>query len=171
MVQEQEYARVYLLDTPYAIDRAFDYFIPSSMRSSVCRGSFVTVPFGKGNRNRLGVVTDFTERTEVAAAMVKPLLSVCESRLSLSEEMLRLCFYMKEQTLCTFGDAVHAMIPSAAMSRLREVYRALPGEIPTALQKNETAVAIYRELTAKGAISQDALNRKFGKDCTALLKN
>ena len=170
MVQEQEYARVYLLDTPYAIDRAFDYFIPSSMRTALCRGSFVTVPFGKGNRSRLGVVTDFTERTEVAAAMVKPLLSVCESRLSLSEEMLRLCFYMKEQTLCTFGDAVHAMIPSAAMSRLHEVYRALPGEIPPALQKNETAVAIYRELSTKGVISQDALNRKFGKDCAALLK-
>ena len=65
MVQEQEYARVYLLDTPYAIDRAFDYFIPSSMRTALCRGSFVTVPFGKGNRSRLGVVTDFTERTRI----------------------------------------------------------------------------------------------------------
>lgn len=170
MVQELEYASVYLLDTPYAIDRAFDYFIPSSMRRSIHRGSFVTVPFGKGNRSRLGVVTDFSERTEVAASMVKPLLSVCEPRLSLSEEMLGLCFYMKEQTLCTFGDAVHAMIPSAAMSRLCEFYRAIPGELPRALQQNETAVAIYRELQERGSLSQDALNRKFGKDCTALLK-
>ncbi|MBO7175751.1 MAG: DEAD/DEAH box helicase family protein, partial [Clostridia bacterium] len=170
MVQELEYASVYLLDTPYAIDRAFDYFIPSSMRLAIHRGSFVTVPFGKGNRSRLGVVTDFSERTEVAASMVKPLLSVCEPRLSLSEEMLGLCFYMKEQTLCTFGDAVHAMIPSAAMSRLCEFYRAIPGELPRALQQNETAVAIYRELQERGSLSQDALNRKFGKDCTALLK-
>lgn len=170
MVQELEYASVYLLDTPYAIDRAFDYFIPSSMRRAIHRGSFVTVPFGKGNRSRLGVVTDFSERTEVAASMVKPLLSVCEPRLSLSEEMLGLCFYMKEQTLCTFGDAVHAMIPSAAMSRLCEFYRAIPGELPRALQQNETAVAIYRELQERGSLSQDALNRKFGKDCTALLK-
>ena len=170
MTQEQEYARVYLLDTPYAIDRAFDYFIPSSLRQAVRRGCFVTVPFGKGNRSRLGVVTDFTERTEVAASMVKPLLSVCEARLSLSEEMLGLCFYMKEQTLCTFGDAVHAMIPSAAMSRLRDVYRANPGEIPPALQKNETAVAIYHELNTKGALSLEALTRKFGKDCGTLLK-
>ena len=120
MVQELEYASVYLLDTPYAIDRAFDYVIPSSMRRAIHRGSFVTVPFGKGNRSRLGVVTDFSERTEVAASMVKPLLSVCEPRLSLSEEMLGLCFYMKEQTLCTFGDAVHAMIPSAAVMTSQE---------------------------------------------------
>ena len=62
MICEQEYARVHLLDAPLSLDRAFDYFIPSSMRSGIRRGSFVTVPFGKGNRNRLAVVTDFAER-------------------------------------------------------------------------------------------------------------
>ena len=134
MICEQEYARVHLLDAPLSLDRAFDYFIPSSMRSGIRRGSFVTVPFGKGNRNRLAVVTDFAERTEVSASLVKPLLSLCEARLSLSEEMLGLCFYMREQTLCTFGDAVRAMIPSAAMSRLRRVYRALDKNLPKALQ-------------------------------------
>ena len=170
MLHEQEYARVYLLDAPYAIDRAFDYFIPSSMRQATTRGCFVTVPFGKGNRSRLGVVTELNERIELNASMVKPLLSVCEARLSLSEEMLRLCFYMKEQTLCTFGDAVRAMIPSAAMSRLRDVYRALPAELPPALQKNEIAQAVYAELTAKGGITEEALLRKYGKDCLAILK-
>ena len=174
MICEQEYARVYLLDAPYAIDRAFDYFVPSSMRSTshshLRRGSFVTVPFGKGNRSRLGVVTDFAERTEVSASLVKPLLSLCEARLSLSEEMLGLCFYMKEQTLCTFGDAVRAMIPSAAMSRLRRVWRALASELPKSLQGNETAAAILYELTHREAVSEETLLRKFGKEVASLLK-
>ena len=170
MYCEEDYARVCLLDAPYAIDRAFDYFIPTSMREAVKRGSFVTVPFGKGNRSRLGVVSDFSERCEVAASMVKPLLSLCEARLSLSEEMLGLCFYMKEQTLCTFGDAVRAMIPSAAMSRLRDFFRALPGDLPPNLQKNPTVAAIYAELTAKGAISEESLIRKYGKDSGTAIK-
>ena len=170
MIQEQEYAKVFLLDAPYAIDRAFDYFIPASMRQAVFRGCFVTIPFGKGNRSRLGVVTEFAERTEITASMVKPLLSVCEARLSLSEEMLGLCFYMKEQTLCTFGDAVRAMIPSAAMSRLRNVYRPLPAQIPPALQKNETAVAIYQDLITRGVMTEEALFRKFGKESAAVIK-
>lgn len=170
MTQEQEYARVYLLDAPYAIDRAFDYFIPSSMRAAIFRGCFVTVPFGKGNRSRLAVVTEFSECTEVAASLVKPLLSVCEARLSLSEEMLGLCFYMKEQTLCTFGDAVRAMIPSAAMSRLRKVYRALSAPLPPSLQKNETAVAICEELERRGATPEESLLRRFGRDAVTLLK-
>lgn len=170
MICEQEYARVHLLDAPLSLDRAFDYFIPSSMRSGIRRGSFVTVPFGKGNRNRLAVVTDFAERTEVSASLVKPLLSLCEARLSLSEEMLGLCFYMREQTLCTFGDAVRAMIPSAAMSRLRRVYRALDKKLPKALQSNETAIAVLAELTRRDAVPEEALLRKFGREVTSLLK-
>ena len=159
MICEQEYARVYLLDAPYAIDRAFDYFIPSSMRSTsqLRRGSFVTVPFGKGNRSRLGVVTDFAERTEVSASLVKPLLSLCEARLSLSEEMLGLCFYMKEQTLCTFGDAVRAMIPSAAMTRLRRVYRALPMPIPQTMTGNIPVQEILAELEHRGVMTEETL--------------
>ncbi len=170
MHAEQEYAKVYLLDAPLALDRPFDYFIPATMRPAVSRGRFVTVPFGRGNHDRLGVVTELSDRATVTASMVKPLLTLCEARLSLSEELLGLCFYMKEQTLCTFGDAVRAMIPSAAMSRLRTVYRPLPGELSPALLKNPTAVAIFTELTNRGVLTEEALFRRFGRDCTSLLK-
>ena len=44
-----EYASVYLLDNPYCIDCTYDYFIPFEMRGLIARGTFVTVPFGRGN--------------------------------------------------------------------------------------------------------------------------
>ena len=47
----QKYARVYLLDVPYAIDHVFVYFLPPDMRERVERGSFVCS--NKGRRNRL----------------------------------------------------------------------------------------------------------------------
>lgn len=165
-----EYARVYLLDTPYAIDRGYDYFIPSAMRAAAGRGRFVTVPFGKGNRNRLGVIAEHVMNAQVDTAKVKPLLSVCEERLSLSEEMLGLCFYMREMTLCTFGDAVRAMIPSAAMSRLRDFFRAVEGDLTAALRKNEVAVAIHAELCERGEMSETAIHRKFGSASGAAIK-
>lgn len=167
---QPEYARVFLLDTPYAIDRGYDYFIPTTMREAARRGSFVTVPFGKGNRNRLGVITEHTACAQVDTARVKPLLSVCEERLSLSEEMLGLCFYMREHTLCTFGDAVRAMIPSAAMSRLRDFFCAVEGEWTAALRKNETAVAMHAMLTEQGELSESTLHRRFGASCGAAIK-
>ena len=152
MICEQEYAKVHLLDVPLSLDRAFDYFIPSSMRSAphLRRGSFVTVPFGKGNRNRLGVVTDFAERAEVSASLLKPLLSVCEARLSLSEEMLGLCLYMKEHFLCTVGDAVRSMVPASAISRLVEIFSAT--SVETNEDFDESTLLVCEYIRKKGSV-------------------
>ena len=115
-----EYAKVYLLDVPYAIDRPFDYFLPPDMRSAVSRGTFVTVPFGAGNRRQLGLVAALSGKPESAEFEIKPILAVCPDTLHLDDESIRLCEFMKEMTLCTYGDAIHAMLPSAALSRFEE---------------------------------------------------
>ena len=39
-----EYAGIHLLDTPYCIDNAFDYYIPPNLRRDILCGDFVTVP-------------------------------------------------------------------------------------------------------------------------------
>ena len=118
-----EYARVYLLDNPYFLDKAFEYYIPPEFRGKVERGDFVTVPFGTSNRRCLGLCTELREAPEDPKVNYKPIVSVCNRSVSLDEEMLGLCFFLKERTLCTVGDAVRAMIPAAALSRLEEVYR------------------------------------------------
>ncbi|MBQ8850757.1 MAG: primosomal protein N', partial [Clostridia bacterium] len=113
-----EYARVYLLDNPYFLDRAFEYFIPSELRGQIHEGDFVTVPFGTSNRKKIGLVSELCGVPEKAGVSYKPIASVCDRSMSLDGEMLGLCFFIKEQTLCTVGDAVRAMIPASALSRL-----------------------------------------------------
>ena len=49
-IAEFEAASVYILDSPYHADRAFDYFIPLTMRGQIRIGGFVHVPFGGGNK-------------------------------------------------------------------------------------------------------------------------
>ena len=104
------FCEVYLLDAPYGIDRPFDY----SCGEGVTRGDFVKVPFGFKNGLRIAVVVgikDFAEDTENAVmAKIKPVHSVLD-RQRLSEEMLGLCLFMKEHTLCTFGEAVRCILP------------------------------------------------------------
>ena len=168
MAVPKQVAGVCLLDNPFPIDGVYDYRIPEELLEEVHPGVFVTVPFGTANHRRLALVREV--RGESAYAELKAIVSVCPEQISLDEEMLGLCFYMKEQTLCSFGDAVHALIPSAAMSRLRDVYRLTDTPISPALQSNETAVAVHRELTERGAVTEEALCRKFGKDITAILK-
>ena len=120
----QNFAKVYILDAPYGADRAYDYFVPIEMLSAVKVGGFVVVPFGGGNRKRIGIVTQISGECECEERLVKPVSSGCSPELCLSNELLRLALYVKEHCLCTLGDVVHSMIPAAAFASLEEQYRA-----------------------------------------------
>ena len=91
-----EYAGVHLLDNPYFLDNNYDYYIPSELRDSIGRGMFVTVPFGTSNRKCLAVVTELREKPLLSGIDCKPIFSVCNNKLTLSEELIKLCFFMKD---------------------------------------------------------------------------
>lgn len=122
------YAGVCLLDTPYHIDGIYDYGIPEELVGTVVPGMFVTVPFGVRNQLRLALVTEIRETSSYPD--VKMLRSVCPETLSLDEEMQELCRFLKVRTLCSTGDAVRAMVPASALSRLRELYSVSHASIP-----------------------------------------
>ena len=42
----------------YAYDAIYTYLIPDALRDEISVGSRVIVPFGKGNKRRLGVVLE-----------------------------------------------------------------------------------------------------------------
>lgn len=102
------YAKVWLLDAPNALDRPFDYRIPEHLCDKVCRGSLVFVPFSNSNKKRMGLVGEVTDFTE--SARIKDIIDV-NMRITLSEEQLSVCDFLKEYTLCTTGDAVRTVTP------------------------------------------------------------
>ena len=101
---------VFILDAPYHLDRPFDYFSPDPL---ITPGSFVKVPFGKANRLRDGIVTRVKDG-ELAEG-IKTVHSIAYEAFSLSAEMLSLCLFMKDYTLCTLGEAVKAVTPPGAL--------------------------------------------------------
>ena len=125
---EKQYAKVCILDMPYCIDRPYDYFLPHDLREFVNVGNFVTVPFGNGNKRYMALVISISDKADYKDT--KPIISVCPPDVSLDTEMLKLCKFMKDMTLCTYGDAVHAMLPSAAMSRFEEYFSVTEKNLP-----------------------------------------
>ena len=101
---------VYILDVPFHLDRPFDYYTSDP---SVTAGSFVKVPFGRANRPRDGIVTRVKEGEPSEG--IKSVLSAVNEEFSLDGEMLGLCLFMKEYTLCTLGEAVKAVTPPGAL--------------------------------------------------------
>ena len=122
-------AGVCLLDNPFTIDGVYDYRIPEELADEVREGVFVTVPFGTSNRYALALVREVRDHS--AYAELKSIVSVCPERLSLDREMQGLCSFMKLRTLCSTGDAVRAMIPASALSRLLTLYTLHPDHILT----------------------------------------
>lgn len=158
------YASVYVFDVPFVIDRAFDYLVPASLRNEVHEGSFVTVPFGGANRKRLGLVSALSETPNCDAATIKLVESVCPDTLSLDKKRLGLVFFLKEQTLCTVSEAVHAMIPSAAFAGRAERYRQNPEKNEEPTGKSRRYAEVLSFIRERKYASENVLRGKFGAD-------
>lgn len=107
-MEKAAYAKVWLLDAPSALDRPFDYRVPAHLLGDVRRGSLVFVPFSNSNKRRMGLVSSVTDNTE--SPRIKDILDI-HAHVSLSEEQLAVCDFLKEYTICTTGDAVRTVTP------------------------------------------------------------
>ena len=169
-----EYAGVHILKSPYHIDNVFDYFVPTHLREELKVGDFVTVPFGTSNVREIALVVslkDFPQEIESnRKPNYKPIHSICDKILSLSDEMQGLCEFMKEQTLCTYGDAVKSMIPAAALTKPFEVYKPIEGTTCSKSQFDSATLFIFDYIKKKGKVDFDSLKNKFGPAAKPTIK-
>ncbi len=113
-------AEVAVSGTAYSFDMLFSYAVPEKLAAKTACGCRVLVPFGKGNKRRIGVVMKLTEGD---TARLKPLVSLVDEEPVISEELLRLALYLREQTFCTYYDAVKTMLPPAMSVSTKETFR------------------------------------------------
>ena len=160
------YAGIYMLDIPYSVDREFDYFIPLHLRDQIGVGDFAAVPFGT-NRTKIGVITRISDKPQAELTEYKPILSLGDKRLSMNKEALGIAFFLKEQTLCTLGEAVRSMVPTFVLSRLAETYR-ISGDAPPGTEPH--ALLVYDFIKKKPGVASEALRSKFGSGVQTHLK-
>ncbi len=167
--RSERIAGVRLLDNPFSIDGTYDYRIPPEIADEVFVGSFVSVPFGRSNVMRIALVTEIKGESE--HARLKCVCEVCPDTLSLDERMLGLCAYMRERTLCSTGDAVRAMIPASALSRLIKTYFPCGDYTPTSSDdKQSSDLFVYEYLCRNPGARMPQLRRRFGDDLTGALR-
>ena len=155
------YVGVHLLEAPYQIDREYAYYLPAELAKDVRVGSVVAVPFGTANRRAYALVVSLSDTCE--AERVKPVMAVLPERFSLSEEMRGLCFFLKEHTLCSVGDAVRCLLPGTAFSAILEFY--LPGY---GMPEEKTAAAACQLVWQLGRVEADRLKIEAGISRTQL---
>ena len=118
-------AKIAVSASTYAIDRPYDYLIPSPLEGTVQPGMRVAVPFGRGNRVSDGIVLAVGSRED--GEKLKSILALLDEEPLLDEDAIRLALWMREQYFCTVYDAVRAMIPAGLWFSLKACWRIAPG--------------------------------------------
>ncbi len=151
-------AQIALDGAAFAFDRLYSYIIPPELQRKAAAGMRVTVPFGKGNLKKQGLI--FAIQTAELKGL-KPILSIMDKTPVLNAEMLALCEYMRDNYFCTYYEAVHAALPAGISFKLTSFYSANE-EFSLLSSLNGTEKEIFDYLKTKGEKDSDSLKRKFG---------
>ncbi|MBS4785324.1 MAG: primosomal protein N' [Clostridiales bacterium] len=138
-------------------DKKYSYLIPDLLPVQV--GCRVTVPFGRGNRRRLGLVLSVTEGE--AAPGLKQILSLVDRQPLLGPEQLALVEYLWEHTFCSRYDAVKVLIPSGLDMNLQDTFTAEPDALLPEDCSAEAA-ALYAALLEQPGQTAEQLAQRTG---------
>ncbi|MBP0962978.1 MAG: primosomal protein N', partial [Oscillospiraceae bacterium] len=115
-------ARVAVEQTAYHYDKLYDYALPPGSEG-LQPGCRVMVGFGSGRRSRTGLVVELTEGDTNG---LKPVLSVVDRQPALDAEGLMLLRWLKENTFCTWFDALSVLLPAGFGVRIQQLYALAP---------------------------------------------
>lgn len=110
----------------YHVDRPFDYQVPVEWISVIELGSRVKVPFGP--RNVLGFVVGLKKETDVPLNKLKAINQILDMEPVLTEEMLRMAKWLKNNTICYEIDALQVMLPSALRAKYEKMIKLQQGQ-------------------------------------------
>ena len=137
-------ARVAVENTAYHFDKLFDYLIPPEYEGLALPGCRVTVPFGRGNVRRQGVIFEVCKPGDVSG--LKRITDLADESPVLSEEMLLMARWFRDNYYCTYYEAVKAMLPSGINVRAVTYYRAAEGLDSETIDRRDDLTAQQRKI-------------------------
>lgn len=112
----------------YGFDIEYTYSVPKELEEQAKTGCRILVPFGKGNRRQIALITREYYKDEIDAR-VKPLISVIDSEPSVNDELMKIIFWLKDNTFCTYFEAFKTVIPPGMGIDFNQKYH-LSGKAP-----------------------------------------
>ncbi len=104
-------AKVAVFDTAFSFDAEYTYHVISEFVRDIKPGARVLVPFGKGNRRRIGFVTKIYEK-DMPDPALKPIFALIDKEPLINEELLSLIFWLRDNTFCTLFEAFKTIVPT-----------------------------------------------------------
>ena len=153
-------ARIAVYNIAYTADRPFSYLIPEDMYEAAVCGVRVIVPFGRGGRKRVGLILSVAD--EVPSMKLKSVVSVVDREPVVSPEMMRMILWLKENTFCTFYEALRTIIPSGMNISINEKYELCENADLTCLTDEERNLAGFLKNAASEREFDELLESSSG---------
>lgn len=147
-----EYADIALIRHSKITDQLYTYALPDHVSGDVRVGSRVIVSFGRGDGPVEGYVI-YRHSTKPAYS-TKPIRAVFEGSGHLTEAQIALCCWLRQETHCTWTEALLTLIPSGTVLK-RTVYWHENASCEMALSLDETQM--LNRLKSNGG-NVDSLN-------------
>ncbi|MBR5974785.1 MAG: primosomal protein N' [Clostridiales bacterium] len=139
-------AEVVLRDCVWQTNKKYDYLVPDSLSEKICVGQYVRVPFGRGNRAEVALVLSLKDCSD-SEVKLKTIDSIVEEEPVLNSEQLQILHFVVKRYSCTYGSAMHQMVPALVTKRTGR------SQLVVSLESPEKAREAL-ESEAVGSISQ-----------------
>ncbi|MBQ8591916.1 MAG: primosomal protein N' [Lachnospiraceae bacterium] len=133
------------------VDRPFQYKIPDALQTILRVGMAVIIPFGKGNRKRVGYVVELTNKAEYDPDKLKEIDEIKTGGVAVEEHLIRLAAWMKEQYGSTMITALKTVLP------VKQTYKAKEKRTVRLLLPKEEAQARRWEFARKHNVARERL--------------
>ncbi len=110
------YVKVAVENAAFKFDKLYTYKVQSELATFAVPGARVAVSFGNG-KPRVGIIIETIPDTEVKQdplyQKIKPISDIEKQTPLIDKEFLNIIKYLKQNTFCTYFDAVKAVIPKS----------------------------------------------------------
>ena len=107
----ERYADVIVDISHEKVDRPFQYKIPQELSEAVYPGVRVHVPFGSGNRDKVGYVVDISEQPDYPVDKIKSIAAVDDKGITVESSRIQIAYWMKRQYGSTMIAALKTVLP------------------------------------------------------------
>ncbi|MBQ8965357.1 primosomal protein N' [Ruminococcus sp.] len=140
-------ACVALSHAAYSFDAEYSYLVPEKFRNRLTTGMRVLVSFGRSNNRVIGLVTRLCQ-DDGSYKKLKPVLAIVDSESLVDEEMMKIIFWLKENTFCTYYDAFKTAVPTGFSYKVDLHYGLVNTYIErAALTEDELEIVDFLEVT------------------------
>lgn len=147
------FAEVIVLRNTQSLDRPFTYSVPHAFEPKLKVGSRVLVPFGRSGHLE-GIVIELTNHhNHDASVEIKAIHYLFNDLIFLTELDLKCAEFIREETLCSYSEAIQLFLPSNTLVKQIKCY-----EVNSAWQNTSEVKFKKNEMILLNALGKEKMN-------------